>query len=226
MRRAGSYTSGTRFRARPWRGDDDDTLRKGNDDRRAARGPHTLRPPHARHRRDLGAWARDRARARRTARTSSSPRATLDKAERAVAHDTGITRHRAPRSRCVSSTSRRSRACTPARDRLLAEGQPIHVLFANAGVMACPQGRTREGLRDADRHEPPRSLRVRRELARAAGGNRAHRGASSSPPPPGTASRTSISTTRTSSARPTIRGWPTVARRRPTRCSRSSSTGN
>ena len=31
-------------------------------------------------------------------------------------------------------------------DRLLAEGQPIHVLFANAGVMACPQGRTREGF--------------------------------------------------------------------------------
>jgi len=31
-------------------------------------------------------------------------------------------------------------------DRLLAEGQAIHVLFANAGVMACPQGRTREGF--------------------------------------------------------------------------------
>ena len=31
-------------------------------------------------------------------------------------------------------------------DQLLAEGQPIHVLFANAGVMACPQGRTREGF--------------------------------------------------------------------------------
>src|SRR5262245_31279658 len=31
-------------------------------------------------------------------------------------------------------------------DRLLAEGQPISVLFANAGVMACPQGRTRDGF--------------------------------------------------------------------------------
>jgi len=31
-------------------------------------------------------------------------------------------------------------------ERLLAENQPIHVLFANAGVMACPQGRTREGF--------------------------------------------------------------------------------
>ena len=31
-------------------------------------------------------------------------------------------------------------------DRLLAEGQPLNVLFANAGVMACPQGRTRDGF--------------------------------------------------------------------------------
>jgi NAD(P)-dependent dehydrogenase (short-subunit alcohol dehydrogenase family) len=31
-------------------------------------------------------------------------------------------------------------------ERLLAEDQPIHVLFANAGVMACPKGRTREGF--------------------------------------------------------------------------------
>jgi NAD(P)-dependent dehydrogenase (short-subunit alcohol dehydrogenase family) len=31
-------------------------------------------------------------------------------------------------------------------DRLLAEGQPIHVLFANAGVMACPLGRTLDGF--------------------------------------------------------------------------------
>lgn len=31
-------------------------------------------------------------------------------------------------------------------ERLLAEGQPIHVLFANAGVMACPQGRTSDGF--------------------------------------------------------------------------------
>lgn len=31
-------------------------------------------------------------------------------------------------------------------DKLLAEGQPIQVLFANAGVMACPQGRTADGF--------------------------------------------------------------------------------
>ena len=31
-------------------------------------------------------------------------------------------------------------------DRLLAEGQPIDVMFANAGVMACPPGRTRDGF--------------------------------------------------------------------------------
>jgi len=35
------------------------------------------------------------------------------------------------------------RACA---DGLLAEGRPIDVLFANAGVMACPQGRTRDGF--------------------------------------------------------------------------------
>ena len=35
------------------------------------------------------------------------------------------------------------RACA---DRLVGEGQPIDVLFANAGVMACPQGCTRDGF--------------------------------------------------------------------------------
>jgi len=35
------------------------------------------------------------------------------------------------------------RACA---DRLLTEERPIDVLFANAGVMACPQGRTRDGF--------------------------------------------------------------------------------
>jgi NAD(P)-dependent dehydrogenase (short-subunit alcohol dehydrogenase family) len=35
------------------------------------------------------------------------------------------------------------RACA---DGLLAAGQPLHVLIANAGVMACPQGRTRDGF--------------------------------------------------------------------------------
>jgi NAD(P)-dependent dehydrogenase (short-subunit alcohol dehydrogenase family) len=35
------------------------------------------------------------------------------------------------------------RACA---NRLLGEGMPIDVLFANAGVMACPQGRTRDGF--------------------------------------------------------------------------------
>src|SRR6185295_838056 len=35
------------------------------------------------------------------------------------------------------------RACA---DALLAEGRPIDVLFANAGVMACPHGRTRDGF--------------------------------------------------------------------------------
>ena len=35
------------------------------------------------------------------------------------------------------------RACT---DRLLAEGKPLQVLIANAGVMACPQGTTRDGF--------------------------------------------------------------------------------
>ena len=35
------------------------------------------------------------------------------------------------------------RACA---ERLLAEGEPLNVLFANAGVMASPQGETREGF--------------------------------------------------------------------------------
>jgi len=35
------------------------------------------------------------------------------------------------------------RACT---DRLLAEGKPLQVLIANAGVMACPQGTTQDGF--------------------------------------------------------------------------------
>jgi NAD(P)-dependent dehydrogenase (short-subunit alcohol dehydrogenase family) len=35
------------------------------------------------------------------------------------------------------------RACA---DKLLAEGQPLHVLIANAGVMACPEGKTRDGF--------------------------------------------------------------------------------
>ena len=35
------------------------------------------------------------------------------------------------------------RACA---DRLLAAGQPLHVLIANAGVMACPQGKTKDGF--------------------------------------------------------------------------------
>ena len=35
------------------------------------------------------------------------------------------------------------RACA---DRLLAAGQPLHVLIANAGVMACPQGKTSDGF--------------------------------------------------------------------------------
>src|SRR5262245_1696382 len=36
-----------------------------------------------------------------------------------------------------------ARACA---DRLLAAGAPIHVLIANAGVMACPQGKTADGF--------------------------------------------------------------------------------
>ena len=35
------------------------------------------------------------------------------------------------------------RACA---DRLVAAGAPLHVLIANAGVMACPQGKTRDGF--------------------------------------------------------------------------------
>jgi NAD(P)-dependent dehydrogenase (short-subunit alcohol dehydrogenase family) len=35
------------------------------------------------------------------------------------------------------------RACA---DRLIAEGKPLHVLIANAGVMACPQGTTEDGF--------------------------------------------------------------------------------
>jgi NAD(P)-dependent dehydrogenase (short-subunit alcohol dehydrogenase family) len=35
------------------------------------------------------------------------------------------------------------RACA---ERLLSEGQPLHVLIANAGVMACPQGKTKDGF--------------------------------------------------------------------------------
>lgn len=35
------------------------------------------------------------------------------------------------------------RACA---DQLLSEGQPLHILFANAGVMACPEGRTADGF--------------------------------------------------------------------------------
>jgi len=35
------------------------------------------------------------------------------------------------------------RACS---DRLVAAGQPLHVLIANAGVMACPQGKTADGF--------------------------------------------------------------------------------
>jgi len=35
------------------------------------------------------------------------------------------------------------RACA---DRLLAEGEPLHVLIANAGVMAAPQGKTKDGF--------------------------------------------------------------------------------
>lgn len=35
------------------------------------------------------------------------------------------------------------RACA---DALLAEGKPLDVLFANAGVMACPEGRTEDGF--------------------------------------------------------------------------------
>jgi len=35
------------------------------------------------------------------------------------------------------------RACA---DQLLAEGAPLHVLIANAGVMACPQGATEDGF--------------------------------------------------------------------------------
>ncbi len=33
-----------------------------------------------------------------------------------------------------------------AADKLLAEGQPLHVLIANAGVMAAPQGKTEDGF--------------------------------------------------------------------------------
>lgn len=35
------------------------------------------------------------------------------------------------------------RACA---DRIAAQGAPIHALIANAGVMACPQGQTRDGF--------------------------------------------------------------------------------
>ncbi len=35
------------------------------------------------------------------------------------------------------------RACA---DRLVAAGAPLHLLIANAGVMACPQGKTRDGF--------------------------------------------------------------------------------
>ena len=35
------------------------------------------------------------------------------------------------------------RACA---DQLLAEGEPLHILFANAGVMACPEGKTEDGF--------------------------------------------------------------------------------
>jgi NAD(P)-dependent dehydrogenase (short-subunit alcohol dehydrogenase family) len=35
------------------------------------------------------------------------------------------------------------RACA---DHLLAEGRPLHILFANAGVMACPESKTADGF--------------------------------------------------------------------------------
>ncbi len=35
------------------------------------------------------------------------------------------------------------RACA---DQLLAEGKPLHLLIANAGIMACPQGVTQDGF--------------------------------------------------------------------------------
>ena len=72
--------------------------------------------------------ARDAAKAERavaTIRASAAPGATVEVRELDLASLASV------------------HACA---DRLLAEGQPIHVLFANAGVMACPPGRTREGF--------------------------------------------------------------------------------
>ena len=55
-----------------------------------------------------------------------------------------------------------------AADDLLARAKPFDVIIANAGVMACPQGKTAGRLRNAIRNQSPGTFRVRQSTRAAA----------------------------------------------------------
>ena len=110
------------------------------------------------------------------------------------------------------------RACA---DRLLADGRPFDIVIANAGVMAPPLGRTADGFETQFGTNHLGHFAFVNRIARLLkdGGrlvtlsSAGHRFADVDLDDPN------------STARPTTPGWVTAARRRPTSCSRSSSTG-
>ena len=102
---------------------------------------------------------------------------------------------------------------------LVDDGRPFDLVIANAGVMACPFGKTADGFETQfGTNHLGHFVLVNRVASLMKPGSRLVNRLR-----PATAIPTSISTIRTSSARPMILGSPTGARRPPTFCSLSSS---
>ena len=124
-----------------------------------------------------------RARASRRARALAAHGASvilgvrdLDKGEAATEAVRAEAKGEVARSSCGRSTSPTSPRSAPSPTRVAADHDELHLLIANAGVMACPQGTDRRRVRDAVRDEPPRPLRAREPARAAAGRGRAEPG--------------------------------------------------
>ncbi len=110
------------------------------------------------------------------------------------------------------------RACA---DALVAAGKPFDIVIANAGVMATPFGKTADGFETQfGTNHLGHFVLVNRIASLMKPGSRLVNLSSSA-----TGSPTSTWRIRTSTTPPTPSSWPMAARRPPTSCSPSSSTG-